>query len=482
MTVSSDSPMPASPAKSAVLGLAAALLLSACGAAQEEVEESAAAAPPTPMDGAEAADSQPEDAAAEDAPEQEHDFPATPAGEAAEYVLSVLNAEEDSTVEDWQEQVHEDFEAELPPEELAEVINSTVRPARPWTVADHQDNELESVTRLESATGELEMQIVLDEDQESIRTLFFGEPPEPVETAESFQEIEDRLTEVPGDIRALILQDGEPLLDVGAGEPAPLASASKLYVLLAAVEAIEQGDADWEDELELTDELRSLPSGTLQDQEEGYRTSLFDVAHRMIEISDNTGTDMLIDHLGRDAVEEAAAESNHHNPEVLRPFLTTRELFQLRWGHPELGQGWAEADEQTRRDTLEQLEDMPLEITGEDVGADDVDFALDWHGTAYDLAEVHHQLAQHAQEHPELVSILGRNPGLLIGVEDPWWQDIAFKGGSVPGVLTGSWHAVSQNGQDRTVVLLAEHEDAAELREESRELFALAQDALTIED
>lgn len=482
MTVSSDARTPASLVKSAALGAAAALLLSACGAAPEELEESAAAEGPTPMDGAEATDSQPEEAAADDDPEQEYDFPATPAGETAEYVLGVLNAEEDSASEDWQDRLHEDFEAEVSAEELAEVVNSTVRPARPWAVADHQDHELESVTRLESATGELEMQIALDEDQELIRALFFGEPAEAVETAESFEEIEERLTELPGDIRALILQGGEPLLDLGSGESAPLASAAKLYVLLAAVEAIEQGEADWEDELEVTDELRSLPSGTLQDQEEGYQTSLFDVAHRMIEISDNTGTDMLIDHLGRDAVEEAAAEANHHNPELLRPFLTTREMFQLRWGHPELGQGWAEADEQSRRETLEELEDMPLEISSEDVGAEDVDFALDWHGTAEDLAEVHRRLAQHAEEHPELVSILGSNPGLVAEVEDPWWQDIGFKGGSVPGVLTGSWHAVGEDGQNRTVVLLAQHEDAAELAEESRELFALAQEALTIQD
>lgn len=476
-----------------------AALLAGCSDPEEPqgLDQTAAAEAPTPLAGAESDEQDEVPADQEDGAQQEDagavaedgaDLPQTPAGETAAYVLSVLNAEGESTAEDWQGRLHSSAAAELSPSGLAAAINTTIRPQRPWSAGAYEGDETQSVTRLEAESAELNLHIEVDETGQLITTLFFGEVPEPVETAESFQEVEGRLDELPGNVRALILQDGEPLLELDAEEPAPVASTAKLYVLLATVDAIEEGQTSWDETLEVTDELRSLPSGTLQEQAEGYTTSVYDVAHRMVEVSDNTGTDMLIDHLGRDAVEEAVADAGHGRPGLLRPFLTTRELFQLRWGHPELGEQWVgagerlgDAGEQQRREVLDELAEIPLELAYEELGADDVNADIDWHASAYDIAAVHEELAQRTEDHPELTSILGSNPGLTTGVEDPWWQTLAFKGGSLPGVITGSWHAVA-DGQDRTVVLLAEHDDAAELQAESDELFGLAQEALTIEE
>lgn len=476
------------PAKPVAVGVVVAVLLSACGAEdeQQQLDQSAAAEAPTPLAGAETEetgeqteDSEPDQAAGE-AADHSVDLPQTPAGETARYVLSVLNAEQDSTAEDWEGRLHQDALAELSPTDLATVVNTTIRPQGPWAAVGHQGDETQSVTRLQADSGELNLHIAVDESDQLITTLFFGEVSEPVETSESFQDVEERLIESPADVRALILQDGDPLLDRNAEEPAPLASVAKLYVLLAAAEAVEEGEASWDDTLEVTDELRSLPSGTLQDQPEGYTTTMYDVAHRMIEVSDNTGTDMLIDHLGRDAVEEAVIAADHHRPELLSPFLTTRELFQLRWDRPEIGDQWVESGEDQRRELLEELNEMPLEIAYEDIDAADVNAEIDWRANAYDVASVHQELAQRTEEHPELTSILTSNPGLVTDVEDRWWQRLAFKGGSLPGVLTGSWHAMGEDGEQRTVVLLAEHDDAAELRSEAEEQFGLAEDALTI--
>ena len=50
----------------------------------------------------------------------------------------------------------------------------------------------------------------------------------------------------------------------------------------------------------------------------------------MIAISDNTATDLLIDAVGRDAVEAALVTAGHAAPELNRPFLTPRELFVLK--------------------------------------------------------------------------------------------------------------------------------------------------------
>ncbi|GAB3842941.1 serine hydrolase [Nesterenkonia populi] len=436
---------------------------------------------PTPLDGGDGYQAQEADEGAQDpeASESSISFPDDPAGELAEEIFEILNAEQNTSAEQWEDRLSEDFVAEVDAEEFAEILNQNLRPAAPWDATDYEGDETSSVTRLESEAAELDLQIGLAEDGETIETIFFAEPFEPAEPADGFEEIAERLEGLPGEMHAVVLEDGEPLLEIGQPhEPAPLASTAKLYVILALAESIEEGDHEWLDELELTEDLRSLPSGTLQDQPEGYTTTISDVAQRTIEVSDNTGTDMLIDLLGREAVEDAVVESGHSEPELLQPFLTTRELFQLRWGHPELSEDWEDLDEEEQRERLTELEDEELDISSDDTGADDVDFAIDWHASAYDIVAVHEALAEYEDDHPELSAVLGTNPGLAGAVEEPWWDTLAFKGGGLPGVLTGSWHAVAEDGTTRTVVLLAQHDEA--LGEHRGEFFQLAQDALTI--
>lgn len=304
------------------------------------------------------------------------------------------------------------------------------------------------------------------------------EQEELVEPAEGFEEILMRLEQLPGELEALVVEDGEVLLHTGTDTPAPLASVAKVYVLRALVDDIDAGNTDWNDQMALTEELRSLPSGSLQDQAEGYTTTVYDVAHRMMSISDNTGTDMLMDLLGREAVEQAVAEAGHHDPELMQPFLTTRELFQLRWGVPELGEDWGERTEGERREVLDDLSGEDLEIGYADTSPHDLDFAIDWYATAEDIAEVHIDLAERAAEHSELEEIISANPGLVDTVENEWWEMLSFKGGGLPGVVTGTWHAVGEDGHARTVVVLLRTEDTEDISEHRDELFSLALDAL----
>ena len=310
-----------------------------------------------------------------------------------------------------------------------------------------------------------------------------GDDGEETEPAEGFEEIDEKLSELPGEVQAVVMEDGEPLVAVGDGA-APLASVAKLYVALALAEEVEAGEVDWHDSLEVTEELRSLPSGTLQDQQDGYETTIYDIAQRMIQISDNTGTDMLIDLLGRDAVEAAVTGSGHHDPSLMEPFLTTREMFQLRWGFPELGAEWTGSGEEDRREALEGIADEDLEITSEDVSGDDVDFGIDWHGGTEDLVSLYETLFEKVKEQEELKTVLATNSGLTFEGFDPedlWWDTLAFKGGSLPGVLNGAWHAAEEDGPSRTVIILTQHEDVEELDEHSDELFSLAEEALTLE-
>lgn len=300
-----------------------------------------------------------------------------------------------------------------------------------------------------------------------------------VEYTEGFEEIAEELEELPGRVEAIFVEDDETLLQMGDGTAAPLASTSKLYVLEALAEAIESGTAQWGDDLEVTDELRSLPSGTLQDQEDGYSTTLFDVAHRMISISDNTGTDMVMDLLGREAIEEAVNASGNQQPELLQPFLTTQEVFQLRWGHPELGEDWEQLEESERRNVLEELSEHELDITSDDTSRDDVDFSIDWFASASDISTLHRSLMERAEDQPELHQVLTANPGLSAAIDDPWWQSVSFKGGGLPGVATGSWYATAEDGTQRSVVILLSTEETEDIEEARRQLYIIATEALT---
>ncbi len=438
--------------------------------------------PPTPLDGGDGYEAQEAEADSQDAgpPAPHIDFPEDPAGELAEEIVEALNAEGDAEASQWEGRLSDTFASQVDADDFAEVLNEDLRPSAPWVAADYEGDETSSTTRLESPSAELDLQVALSDDGETIETVLFAEPFEPAEPADGFEEVAERLGEIPGEMHGLVLEDGEPLLELGRPhEASPLASTSKLYVVLALGQAIEEDESlEWGDEIELTEDLRSLPSGTLQDQPAGYTTTISDVAQRTIEVSDNTGTDMLIDLLGRDAVEDAVADSGHTQPELLQPFLTTRELFQLRWQLPDLGEGWGSLDEADQRERLAELEGEELDISYEDTGPEDVDVDVDWHASAYDIAAVHEELADLAEQQPQLGPVLGTNPGLAGPVEDPWWESLAFKGGGLPGVLTGSWHAEAEDGTTRTVVLLAQHDEA--LGEHRGEFFQLAQDALTI--
>lgn len=464
----------------AATALTGALLLSGCGNGEDsEAELEEAQEEPTPLDAVDD-EQEAEGEDGQDSPEAEPvDFPGTLSGETAEYIVQVLNAEEASTAEDWENRLSETFRSEYDEAELAEVINTGLRPAAPFTPTDHTDTGDASVTHLESEDAEVELHIQLDED-ELIELLVFLPPQEAAEDATSFEEIQQRLPELPGDGAMLVLQDGEEVLGINTDQAAGIGSTFKLYVLLALVEAIEEGETSWDETLELAEEHMSLPSGNLQNEDPGYEVTVQEAAQAMIEISDNTATDLLIDHLGRQAVEAAVEDAEHHNPQLLQPFLTTRELFQLRWGAPELGEQFSEAiDVEDRREILEEVAELPLELEASDITDDEgAARGLEWFATVEDIAQLLELLEEHAEEHSQLRTILSENPG--IQAESPWWDYLAFKGGSSPGVLAGAWFATDEEGTERTVVFIASG-DPQGITTATVEYFGLATNALELE-
>ena len=254
----------------------------------------------------------------------------------------------------------------------------------------------------------------------------------------------------------------QPVHSIDPATAAPLGSAFKLYVLDALGHAAASGKVRWNQLLTVTAQLKSLPSGELQNEPDGTRISVQDTATKMISISDNTAANMLISLVGRPAVEAALTATGMADPALDRPFLTTRELFILKLDQwPALANRYIAANEAGRRALLASTVDpAPLPAvaaaqawtTPRDISS------LEWFASADDICRAYTSLAALARR-PGLSPIgqvLSLNDGGL-QLDPAQWKTTWFKGGSEPGVLTLAYLATTRTGQSYVVTVLAEN-------------------------
>jgi beta-lactamase class A len=256
----------------------------------------------------------------------------------------------------------------------------------------------------------------------------------------------------------------QPIQAIGAAAPAPLGSAFKLYVLDALARAVASGKVSWHQQLTITSQLKSLPSGELQNEPDGTRLSVQRVAAMMISISDNTAANMLMALLGRPAVEAAARSSGMADPGRDVPFLTTRELFVLKlddW--PKLASRYLALDTAGRLALLAgTVGHVPLSALNPSGWTAPRDInSLEWFASPADICRVYASLGALARQ-PRLApvaSILQLNSGGL-SLDRSQWRSVWFKGGSEPGVLTLNYLATTRAGKSYVVSVLAENPSA----------------------
>ncbi len=324
-----------------------------------------------------------------------------------------------------------------------------------------------ALTAIVSASGVLSRaQVALTVDSQGLISVLGIGPATTAPTLATWAGVDAAVRSVAPRVRLLVanVSDGscQPVHSIDPAAAAPLGSAFKLYVLDALGNAVASGKVHWNQLLTVTAQLKSLPSGELQNEPDGTRISVQDTAAKMISISDNTAANMLINLVGRPAVEAALATTGMADPALDRPFLTTREMLVLKLDQwPALAKRYIAANETGRRALLAATVDRaPLPAvaaaqawtTPRDINS------VEWFASADDICRAYTALAALARR-PGLSPIgqvLSLNDGGL-QLDPAQWKTTWFKGGSEPGVLTLAYLATTQTGQSYVVAVLADN-------------------------
>ena len=279
------------------------------------------------------------------------------------------------------------------------------------------------------------------------------------------------LAEIDAALAALPGTTGLMLAKLGDGAPAPvvarngtrafaIGSEFKLVILAELVRAIEAGERRWDEEVVL--DGVPLPGGLFATAPKGTKVSIRDLAGRMISVSDNSATDILLRTLGRAKVEAMLPVVGIADPKAMRPFLGTLELFKLKGVEGgALGRRYAAANEAGRRALLAGP------VAAAPISAIDADLfkagkplqieTLEWFATPNDMVRVMDWLRRHTGRGPaaEARAILAKNPA--VGAAAERWRYVGYKGGSEPGVMAmtfllqakdGGWWALSGSWND----------------------------------
>ena len=86
------------------------------------------------------------------------------------------------------------------------------------------------------------------------------------------------------------------------------ASTIKLAIMAETFRQVAQGKLKWDDPIELTKEKKQGGSGVLSEFSDGTRIDLRTAVHLMIVVSDNTATNLVLEKVTSDAVNEYMAE------------------------------------------------------------------------------------------------------------------------------------------------------------------------------
>lgn len=177
----------------------------------------------------------------------------------------------------------------------------------------------------------------------------------------------------------------------------------------------------------------------------------------MIQTSDNSATDHLLFHVGRNQVEAFQSVMGHGDPSVNIPFIGAREAMTLKFIDPALGARYAAADLAGRRAIL--ANDVPSIPWNASLlpSATDPPVLIDtveWFASAEEICAALSELHAMSNE----AGLAPIRDSLALTTFDPTtWPYVGFKSGSEPGVSSaahllercdGRWMAITAGFND----------------------------------
>ncbi|MHA1729226.1 MAG: serine hydrolase [Promethearchaeota archaeon] len=250
----------------------------------------------------------------------------------------------------------------------------------------------------------------------------------------SWDAIYNELEEFPGNKSVLIVNNTQVLYSYKPDLRLEVGSLFKLYVLKALERYIaENVDVHWNTMIPINDRWKSLPSGILQNEDNGTLFTLKQYADYMINISDNTATDHIINFITRDYVETFL-------PAMFDlPLLKTADVFKLRYLLAEVNLSLYLKMNVTQKRNY--LDTTVYNLNISEINVEEIN----WTG------KINQTMIEWSFNVTEIFDILNATKNLPSiqmnsGLADPEeWKKVSFKGGSDIGVYSLA-HAMQIEG------------------------------------
>lgn len=253
------------------------------------------------------------------------------------------------------------------------------------------------------------------DDKGLIAGFFIGQPKI---LSDNVNDIIEELKKLKGTVSLCIRKDGKVVFAYNKDIPLGVGSSFKLYVLRTLLDQIKDGKHSRNEVVHLKKENFSLPSGFLQNWNDGDPVTVQTLANMMIAYSDNTATDHLIDLAGKENIEKISIRN--------APFFKTIELFKLKLAYDTLNmKEYCTKDLNGKREFLNQMKSIPNEsLDAKDFSTPILIDKLEWFFTTDELCQIIETMKGE--------STLAINAGIADKKE---WFYAGYKGGSEPGVL-----------------------------------------------
>ena len=146
--------------------------------------------------------------------------------------------------------------------------------------------------------------------------------------------------------------------ELRADAPVPTASTIKLPIMVELFAEAAEGKLDWTQKLELTDQDKVSGTGVLTELSAGDLLPIRDLMHLMIVVSDNTATNLILDRIGGNAVNQRMAQLGLTQTAVMRKIMQTKPESFTDEGKKPGSDRWGTGEKLSSRDMVVLLEKL----------------------------------------------------------------------------------------------------------------------------